>query len=202
MDLLTTSTSAVFLQQTKEKVKLLIQLADNLVEKGHAHVSELKRWVTTVDRRYRDFSLRVAKYQESLEKSLGVSSEVGFPSSILSPLLSVSLHGWSNRNMSLVSSRTTRTWSWTSSLPVSQTTPRSSFEIPTMRSTRRRGSRLGRKSECWREGWTQLFSIRPQRSIECLLTLRFIMAELLQTEKTYVRDLQECLEVRRQSLTS
>lgn len=64
------------LQQTKEKVKLLIQLADNLVEKGHAHVSELKRWVSTVDRRYRDFSLRMGKYQESLERSLGVSSEV------------------------------------------------------------------------------------------------------------------------------
>lgn len=57
-------------------MKLLIQLADNLVEKGHAHVSELKRWVSTVDRRYRDFSLRMAKYQESLERSLGVSSEV------------------------------------------------------------------------------------------------------------------------------
>lgn len=63
-------------QQTKEKVKLLIQLADNLVEKGHAHVSELKRWVSTVDRRYRDFSLRMGKYKESLERSLGVSSEV------------------------------------------------------------------------------------------------------------------------------
>lgn len=66
----------MFSQQTKEKVKLLIQLEDNLVEKGHAHVSELKRWVSTVDRRYRDFSLRMAKYQESLERSLGVSSEV------------------------------------------------------------------------------------------------------------------------------
>lgn len=57
-------------------MKLLIQLADNLVEKGHAHVSELKRWVSTVDRRYRDLSLRMAKYQDSLERSLGVSSEV------------------------------------------------------------------------------------------------------------------------------
>lgn len=66
----------MFSQQTKDKVKLLIQLADNLVEKGHAHVTELKRWVSTVDRRYRDFSLRMAKYQESLERSLGVSSEV------------------------------------------------------------------------------------------------------------------------------
>lgn len=64
------------LQQTKEKVKLLIQLADSLVEKGHAHVLELKRWVSTVDRRYRDFSARMGKYQESLERSLGMSSEV------------------------------------------------------------------------------------------------------------------------------
>lgn len=31
---------------------------------------------------------------------------------------------------------------------------------------------------------------------------RFIMAELLQTEKTYVRDLQECLEVRSNPLKS
>lgn len=62
-------------------MKLLIQLADNLVEKGHAHVTELKRWVSTVDRRYRDFSLRMAKYQESLERSLGVSSEVNACSS-------------------------------------------------------------------------------------------------------------------------
>lgn len=64
------------LQQTKEKVKLLIQLADSLVEKGHAHVLELKRWVSTVDRRYRDFSARMGKYQESLERSLGMNSEV------------------------------------------------------------------------------------------------------------------------------
>lgn len=62
-------------------MKLLIQLADNLVEKGHVHVTELKRWVSTVDRRYRDFSLRMAKYQESLERSLGISSEVNARSS-------------------------------------------------------------------------------------------------------------------------
>ncbi|CAB1346629.1 unnamed protein product, partial [Coregonus sp. 'balchen'] len=61
--------------QTKEKVKLLIQLADSFVEKGHVHVTELKKWVTTVDKRYRDFSLRMGKYRSSLEKSLGISSE-------------------------------------------------------------------------------------------------------------------------------
>lgn len=94
-------------------MKLLIQLADNLVEKGHAHVSELKRWVSTVDRRYRDFSLRVAKYQESLEKSLGVGSEV-----------TRTLPGTARRRGTLgrrrrlkplhaALCRTIKTWSWT-----------------------------------------------------------------------------------------
>lgn len=63
-------------QQTKEKVKLLIQLADNFVEKGHVHVTELKKWVSMVDRRYRDFSQRMGQYRCSLENALGISSEV------------------------------------------------------------------------------------------------------------------------------
>lgn len=66
-----------FGQQTKEKVKLLIQLADSFVEKGHIHATEIRKWVTTVDKHYRDFSLRMGKYQYSLEKALGVNTEVG-----------------------------------------------------------------------------------------------------------------------------
>lgn len=55
---------------------MLIQLADNFVEKGHMHVTELKKCVTAVDKRYRDFSLRMGKYRCSLENALGISSEV------------------------------------------------------------------------------------------------------------------------------
>ncbi|XP_033469025.2 kalirin isoform X2 [Epinephelus lanceolatus] len=125
-------------KQTKEKVKLLIQLADNLVEKGHAHVSELKRWVSTVDRRYRDFSLRMGKYQESLERSLGVSSE-------------------DNKDLEL------------------DTIPASLTDDPEvkLRDPNHEVNEEKRKSARKKE---------------------FIMAELLQTEKTYVRDLHECLE--------
>lgn len=65
-----------FGQQTKEKVKLLIQLADSFVEKGHIHATEIRKWVTTVDKRYRDFSLRMGKYRYSLEKALGINPEV------------------------------------------------------------------------------------------------------------------------------
>ncbi|XP_074551145.1 kalirin isoform X1 [Halichoeres trimaculatus] len=133
-------------KQTKEKVKLLIQLADNLVEKGHAHVSELKRWVSTVDRRYRDFSLRMSKYQESLEKSLGVSSE-------------------DNKDLEL------------DIIPASLT---DDPEVK-LRDPNHEVNEEKRKSARKKE---------------------FIMAELLQTEKTYVRDLQECLETYLSEMTS
>ena len=65
----------VLSQQTKERVKLLIQLADGFCEKGHAHAAEIKKCVTAVDKRYRDFSLRMEKYRTSLEKALGISSD-------------------------------------------------------------------------------------------------------------------------------
>ncbi|XP_034042535.1 kalirin isoform X1 [Thalassophryne amazonica] len=125
-------------KQTKEKVKLLIQLADNLVERGHAHVAELKRWVSTVDRRYRDFSMRMSKYQESLERSLGVSSE-------------------DSKDLEL------------------DIIPASLTDDPEVR-LREPNHEINEEKR------------KSARKKE------FIMAELLQTEKAYVRDLQECLE--------
>lgn len=56
------STTFLF-QETREKVKLLIQLADSLVEKGHLHAADIRGWVTAVDNRYKDFSSRMDKYR-------------------------------------------------------------------------------------------------------------------------------------------
>lgn len=50
-------------KETREKVKLLIQLADNLVEKGHAHANAIKQWVAAVDNTYKHFSSRMDKYR-------------------------------------------------------------------------------------------------------------------------------------------
>uniref|UniRef100_A0A4W5NZU8 non-specific serine/threonine protein kinase n=1 Tax=Hucho hucho TaxID=62062 RepID=A0A4W5NZU8_9TELE len=133
-------------KQTKEKVKLLIQLADSFVEKGHVHVTELKKWVTTVDKRYRDFSLRMGKYRSSLEKSLGISSE-------------------DNKDLEL------------DIIPASLTDP---GEVK-LRDPNHEVNEEKRKSARKKE---------------------FIMAELLQTEKTYVRDLHECLETYLWEMTS
>uniref|UniRef100_A0A8C2PWH6 non-specific serine/threonine protein kinase n=1 Tax=Cyprinus carpio TaxID=7962 RepID=A0A8C2PWH6_CYPCA len=120
-------------KQTKEKVKMLIQLADNFVEKGHTHVTELKKWVTAVDKRYRDFSLRVAKYR----CSLGISSE-------------------DNKDLEL------------DIIPASLTDPEVKLRDPNHEVNEEK-RKSARKKE-------------------------FIIAELLQTEKAYVRDLHECLE--------
>ncbi|KAJ8253327.1 hypothetical protein GJAV_G00211670 [Gymnothorax javanicus] len=132
-------------KQTKEKVKLLIQLADSFVEKGHVHVNELKKWVTTVDKRYRDFSLRMGKYRSSLEKSLGISSE-------------------DNKDLEL------------DIIPASLTDPEVKLRDPNHEVNEEK-RKSARKKE-------------------------FIMAELLQTEKAYVRDLQECLETYLWEMTS
>ncbi|XP_039613341.1 kalirin isoform X3 [Polypterus senegalus] len=132
-------------KQTQEKVKLLIQLADSFVEKGHVHVVELKKWVTVVDKRYRDFSMRMTKYRSSLEKALGISSE-------------------DNKDLEL------------DIIPASLTD-----QEVRLRDANHDVNEEKRKSARKKE---------------------FIMAELLQTEKAYVRDLHECLETYLWEMTS
>uniref|UniRef100_A0A671K5Z9 Kalirin RhoGEF kinase a n=1 Tax=Sinocyclocheilus anshuiensis TaxID=1608454 RepID=A0A671K5Z9_9TELE len=128
-------------KQTQEKVKLLIQLAGSLVEKGHVHTTELKRWVSTVDRRYRDFSMQMGQYRCSLDRALGVCSE-------------------DNKDLEL------------DIIPASltHTDPEVNLNDPDHEVNEEK-KKSARKKE-------------------------YIMAELLQTERAYVRDLQECLEVR------
>ena len=53
-------------RETREKVKLLLQLADTLVEKGHAHAPNIKQWVEEVDETYKNFSSRMDKYREKV----------------------------------------------------------------------------------------------------------------------------------------
>ncbi|XP_018428257.1 PREDICTED: kalirin-like [Nanorana parkeri] len=132
-------------KQTKEKVRLLIQLADSFVEKGHVHATELKKWVTTVNKHYREFSLRMGKYQCSLQRALGISTE-------------------DNKDLEL------------DIVPAILTDP----EVK-LRDASHEINEEKRKSARKKE---------------------FIMAELLQTEKAYVRDLHECLETYLWEMTS
>ncbi|PNJ48313.1 TRIO isoform 1 [Pongo abelii] len=135
-------------KQTKERVKLLIQLADGFCEKGHAHAAEIKKCVTAVDKRYRDFSLRMEKYRTSLEKALGISSD-------------------SNK-----SSKSLQLDIIPASIPGSEVK---------LRDAAHELNEEKRKSARRKE---------------------FIMAELIQTEKAYVRDLRECMDTYLWEMTS
>ncbi|XP_028673796.1 triple functional domain protein isoform X1 [Erpetoichthys calabaricus] len=135
-------------KQTKERVKLLIQLADGFCDKGHAHAIEIKKWVTAVDKRYRDFSLRMDKYRTSLEKALGISSD----------------SNKSSKDLQL------------DIIPASA--PGSEVKL---RDAAHELNEEKRKSARRKE---------------------FIMAELIQTEKAYVRDLRECMDTYLWEMTS
>ncbi|XP_076008806.1 triple functional domain protein isoform X2 [Genypterus blacodes] len=135
-------------KQTKERVKLLIQLADGFCDKGHAHALEIKKWVSSVDKRYRDFSLRMDKYRTCLETALGISSDSNKASKGLQlDIIPASAPG---------------------------------LEVK-LRDAAHELNEEKRKSARRKE---------------------FIMAELIQTEKTYVRDLRECMDTYLWEMTS
>ncbi|XP_012230227.2 kalirin isoform X2 [Linepithema humile] len=123
-------------KETRERVKLLIQLADNLVERGHAHAAAIKQAVAEVDQRYKDFSARMDCYKTQIEGDLGIQpDEVHRDLSIdrnSDPLLEEKIKG---------------------------------KDLKELNEEKRRSAR--RKE--------------------------FIMAELLQTERTYVKDLETCI---------
>ncbi|XP_039965934.1 triple functional domain protein [Bactrocera tryoni] len=138
-------------KETRERVKLLIQLADSLVEKGHAHASAIKQWVASVDQRYKDFSNRMDTYREQLEKSLGMS-------------MVVPLESDANSSISSASGSTTDRHSDPSleaKLTTSSTAASKEINEEKRKSARRK---------------------------------EFIMAELMQTERTYVKDLETCIK--------
>ncbi|XP_057691051.1 triple functional domain protein isoform X1 [Corythoichthys intestinalis] len=135
-------------KQTKERVKLLIQLADGFCDKGHAHAVEIKKWVSSVDKRYRDFSIRMDKYRTCLESALGISSD----SNKASKELQLDI------------------------IPASA--PGSEVKL---RDAAHELNEEKRKSARRKE---------------------FIMAELIQTEKAYVRDLRECMDTYLWEMTS
>ncbi|TMS01039.1 Kalirin [Larimichthys crocea] len=134
-------------KHTQEKVHLLIQLAESMLAKGHAHRTELRRCVSTVDKRYRDFTVRMGQYRHVLETALGGCSQ-------------------DNKDLEL------------ELIPnsLSDSDPEVNLSDPSHQVSDEK-RRSARKKE-------------------------YIMAELLQTERVYVRDLQECIETYLWEMTS
>lgn len=56
-------------------MKLLLSLADGFVAKGNMHANNIRAWCAAVDKRYKEFSVRMEKYRTKLEQTLGVHQE-------------------------------------------------------------------------------------------------------------------------------
>uniref|UniRef100_T1GTU6 DH domain-containing protein n=1 Tax=Megaselia scalaris TaxID=36166 RepID=T1GTU6_MEGSC len=132
-------------KETRERVKLLSELAKSLVDKGHAHASSIQQWVTSVNNRYNDFSNRMDSYREQLEQSLGMSVQ-GISDTSSVSTTSTDRHSDPSLEAKLVST---------------------SISSREMNEEKRKSAR--RKE--------------------------FIMAELMQTERSYVKDLETCITV-------
>ncbi|XP_075990482.1 trio Rho guanine nucleotide exchange factor isoform X4 [Anticarsia gemmatalis] len=115
-------------RESRERVRLLAQLADGLVEKGHPHAVQIKEWVAAVDARYAEFSGSMEGGESEPESDSGVAP-------------------------SLASSQSADNDTRTEQQPTA------------VGDDKRRSAR--RKE--------------------------FIMAELLQTERAYVKDLETCI---------
>ncbi|XP_042899532.1 kalirin isoform X2 [Parasteatoda tepidariorum] len=124
-------------KETREKVRLLLQLADSLVERGHAHASAIKQWVASVDQSYKDFSERMDQYRQKLEEKLGLQSDRDAKD------LSLDRH--------------------------SDPTLEDKVKEAAAKELNEEKRKSARRKE-------------------------FIMAELLQTERTYVKDLETCIK--------
>ncbi|CAH0716562.1 unnamed protein product, partial [Brenthis ino] len=115
-------------RESRERVRLLAQLADGLVEKGHPHAVQIKEWVAAVDARYAEFSGSMEGGESEAESDSGVAASL-------------------------------------SSVQTSEAEARAEAPPAASADDKRRSAR--RKE--------------------------FIMAELLQTERAYVKDLETCI---------
>lgn len=79
--------------KTKEKVKLLLQLSDNLIDKGQVHSASIKFWCNLVKSSFREYVRKLDQYQLFIEEMLGLrqpSTSHGLASSTINAFTSSS----------------------------------------------------------------------------------------------------------------
>lgn len=169
-------------KETKEKVRLLLQLSENLMEKGHSHSSAIKHWCTMVESSFRDYVQKLDAYRYLLEEKLGIRSPVAD-----------SVAGDRSSDSSL-DSKLSRKDSVSSSGSVTPSTG-----VPLLPSPGQPKMGIVTPSSSSVPMSTQQ-NLQPPLSEHQLEARRkstrkkeFIMAELLQTERTYIRDLDVCI---------
>ena len=141
-------------KKTKDTVKLLLQLADSLDQKGHVYAMQIKSWVEEVDNTYKDFSMSMESYRVRLETHLGIDQELVDQTSI-------------SQLNSTTSNASTRS------------------ELTCSREPSHACGSVSNHMEI------KAFDEDKQKSAR---RCEFIMAELLETERSYVKDLETAVQ--------
>ncbi|XP_078716213.1 kalirin-like isoform X1 [Lampetra fluviatilis] len=155
-------------KEVREKVVLLVRLAESFLAKGHAHAVDFRQWVTAVDKRYRDFSCRAHKHRAALEAALGLPPQ-------------------NDHDLQL------------------DTVPLGLAESGGKPEPANQSLRPESSPACLKGPEVKLRDASHELNEEKRKSARrkeFIMAELLQTEKAYVRDLHQCIETYLWEMTS
>lgn len=188
-------------RETKEKVRLLVQLSENLIDRKHVHSDAIRFWCSKVEQRFVAFSKKFERFEMRLQRALGITAD-----SMRSPTsIGATITCSSSSNSDTLSSMS------------------SGQKVASRRGLRADGSRLsgGRNmvdDEDDDDDEEQLLrvaslSLNDRSSVDCgrqpisadqseqlevnrkLARKRaFIMNELLQTERTYVADLCICIQ--------
>jgi triple functional domain protein len=65
---------SIQVRETKEKVRLLVQLSENLIDRKHVHSDAIRFWCSKVEQRFVEFSKKFERFEMRLQRTLGITS--------------------------------------------------------------------------------------------------------------------------------
>lgn len=183
-------------KETKEKVRLLIQLSENLIVRGHIHRPAIKYWCDLVRKSFDEFSESLDQYKGKLEDRLGLENRASL-SDNQTETVSVGDRS-SDSCLESKLSKTEKIQLFSSTSNNNNSNRNSSATSAT--DTSSVGSTVSVTNGSKHSESTSSNNQLQQLSVDQLEGKRksarkreFIMAELLQTEESYVEDLKDCL---------
>lgn len=199
-------------KETKEKVRLLIQLSENLIEKGHIHAASIKYWCSLVENNFKEFVRKLDQYRYSLEEKLGLrkpqvpvqSPASGSSSSGIGSTISgtgTSSSSFSGTGTSCLPGDRSSDSSLESKISANSVTSPTTVPSPSPMSTtsqqdqQKMGAQTPSSSSLPLPGTDgNNLSAMSEARRKSTRKKEYIMTELLQTERTYIRDLEVCIQ--------
>ena len=164
----------------------MIQLSDNLIERGHIHSSAIKSWCALVEGSFKDYMRKLDAYRHGLEERLGIRAAAA--------AVEAGVHGSAvPGDRSSDSSLESKISGKESGISSTSSTPLTALPSPISKTApisigcqhHHPPSASGHIAQP-----TPLTDQQQEIRRKSARKKEFIMAELLQTERTYVKDLE------------